>query len=582
MPSQAAWEPLKEGDKVAFLPSSDPIKKEERERFADLLSDWGLRLHSSPVILSEFYCDQGTPKQRADAIIDALKNEDVKALFMRGGNGGEEVIEHLKQYEKEHGLPRRGIPLIGYSDATQFHHYLGSIGAVSAVQGPDPGQLVSNMEYAGRIESFEKRLAEKGVSDGEKEWIGKNIVQAGIEKSSTESVRKFLMEGVTQEAPLVCVNDAAKKVGAVVGAVEGKMVVFNEHSRRSDYRIVADESYRPIMLLEGGFKGKKVREGVEFAIRYLRETGQLDNLQAIVLSQSDGKCFSGQKLEESDLSEAVEAIKGLNIPVFFGAPFGHGPISSFDPLPLGTETRIQSSSDGKLTLSFDSIRTKEDVEQVEALCSARPSYASQLQQAGSVGEGQTGSDKIFQPIKATLVSGEDRSKAGRSRDYVACRTKSFQRGYDVPALERENLSGKDIMIYLDYDDLGFPSFENWARGTDNKEQRALYQKTLFGATKQVMQMPLNELVKMGKLQDAGSLTLVARQDFLDEAEEWIGAFAKDHDLKTPIRFARCDTFPKDKLSKDRPTLIGADVSVMNPHETEMDKLDRKLKIGHYR
>lgn len=108
-----------------------------------------------------------------------------------------------------------------------------------------------------------------------------------------------------------------------------------------------------------------------------------------------------------------------------------------------------------------------------------------------------------------------------------------------------------------------------------------YQKDLFRATRQVMQMPVIELVKTGQLQSANSLTLLAEQDFIDRSKEWFSDFAKDHNLEMPVRVAHCPNFPKDKLSQDKPTLISAEVKLMNPHQTEMDKLDKSLKIGDY-
>lgn len=531
------WGALKPGDKVAFTSSSSPVTAEDKDRFSHLLNEWGLEIYrptDSALVCENFpdyFGDQGTPKRRADAIIDALNNEDVKAIFVRGGSGADEVIEHLKRYDSvPPGLPRRGVPLIGFSDATQLQHYLGSIGVVSPAQGPDPNQMIPKI--------FPSEGGDEAQLSAQKSFAST--------RQAAEEMRNFLFHlEEKKEFPLVCVNDAAR----ATGEVSGNMVVFNEHSRRSDYSVICDAEYNPILLLEGGFSGRRVEEGIRFAIEHLRSIGDLQNLKAIVLSQSDGRCFFDETLAGSDLREVQSATSGLEIPVFFGAPFGHGPVARFIPIPLHTATLIQIQSSGQALCGVESVRTSEDAEVVRNFCEER-SRRSAVSSDKAIGK----VEKLFQKIDLEPVHGS--GLASGNHDHIACAIKFFHRGVDVPALDGIDLSRRNVLI----DFTTFCSFEEWQKGVPLKKScMEIYEVERLRAFKQAAQMSLMELLKTGQLQTANSVLLLSRKEMPENFKLWLKEFSRDHQLTCDVSCSHAPDFPREKISNSNAAMLNLNV-----------------------
>ena len=561
---QDLWQPLQNGDKVAFLPSSIHVTEKCQRDFAKVLDDWGLQIYSSPVQLQDdYFFRQGTPSQRANAIIDVLKNDDVKALFISGGSGAEEVIEHLKRYDAEFGLPKRAIPLIGYSDATQLQHYLSSIGVVCAVQGCDPRQLLCQDDFRSRVEQCHKSLQCSDIDDKKKNRLQQLIANHNSDRDLTMAMHDFLTQGKTEDVNLICINDAARNSEIL----SGNLVVFNEHSSRSDYRVLTQEEYSPIFLLEAGIGGRKVKEGINFAVNYLKKTGQLNNLQAIVISQSDAQCFFDKKLDEVDLSEITQPLVELDIPVFFGAPFGHGPIS-FRPLSLDTKSKIAVMSDGSANLSYDTIRKRDNAATVEDLCAKRKSYQEQLRDNVDVG---VVTEKFLPDcleISADVLCGDASGFSG-SKNYLACKVRKIHRGFDLANFDLEDLYGKDILICLDQ--FNFPSFQQYKkqgmqdRRNQNKmeyDYRYDYHRSKFTALQQYIQMPLMSLITNGKLQEVNSLLLAYdKQEFPSDIKKWLNDFAVDYGLNFVIAICHRQHSLKDVLPNNRSTNLAAQIIV---------------------
>lgn len=553
---QTLWQTLKAGDKVAFLPSSLDVRA-SKKNFREWLLGNDLELYKSKdEDFENYFGDCGTPKQRAEAIIDALQSEEVKAIFMRGGGGADEVIEHLKKYDAEHGLPKRAIPLIGFSDTTQMQHYLGSIGVCSGVQGVDPSALMLP-EWADQTKKrMQERLAALTGEEREKfvEEIKGTTRWMNFSLQASQEIIKFLREGVLDEVPLVAVNDAAK----ASSVIEGKMEVFNEHDRRSSYRLVSEAERKSILLLEGGMAGGSVTDGIKFAIDWMRSRGELENFSVIILSQSDGKCFGGKKITECDFTEIKAAIGDLEIPVFFGAPFGHGQIFSASPLPLHTESKITTSERG-VVLSSEATRSKEDVELIAKICAARSAYVEAKKEPEDAGV-------IHQELAVRVASNPKNIGLDGGKDYVACQVKSYHRGFDIPALDGVDLSEKNLLLDCT---VGFPSFAEWQeRQSPEKRVAELYDQEKFKGFKQAVQMSLMELLKVGKLQEAASVVILSRSEVPEKFNDWLKNFVEDHGLSPAFLVAHAPDFPADKLSREEPKVVKATLGLDRAYRAE--------------
>ena len=117
----------KEEAKVLFLPSGRvPISIHTADMTHEGLTYVGLALKK------ESY----SPEERAAFLYQAITaKKDGKYLYsyicLGGGNGAEDTIRALEELQKEKGpLPERvqDLTVIGFSDASQLHHYLGQRG----------------------------------------------------------------------------------------------------------------------------------------------------------------------------------------------------------------------------------------------------------------------------------------------------------------------------------------------------------------------------------------------------------------------------------------------------------------------
>lgn len=397
-----AWEPLKPGDNIALVfPSHRPgywggSPAAEVAHHRQWIAALSLTLNNDDSLDSLLSQDEwgkkdGAAQRRADYIIAALSDPAVKAIYVSGGDGADEVICKIEKHFKEHGLPTRddAIPLIGFSDATQLQLYLGELGLVSPIQSAlDGGSAVSDLLF--KQESQEK-------------------------------------------IPLIPLNAAA----IVEPKIEGKSIGGNDKAiywaHRSNYRLQTAEDRNNILLLEGTTTSDFCR-----ALDKLAKQGQLDKtkVKAIIL----GQCYN--EAHASPLLELTEKIKDFGIPVFAGAPFGHtnnrAITARFLPIPLNTETTIETI-DGSSTVSFSPFRTKEDIE------AAKRSYASRIPWMAEPRDtsGLASANPVFQHIELHQVHGSEPGLVAPTT-FVGCSSPPLA----IPAIEGVNLRGQDLLINI--------------------------------------------------------------------------------------------------------------------------------------
>lgn len=268
--------------------------------------------------------------------------------------------------------------------------------------------------------------------------------------------------------------------------------------------------------------GKMVAEGVAFAVNHLRSTGELNNLQAIVLSQSDGKCFFGKEPKDADLEEVAPLVAALGIPVFLGAPFGHGPVTRFNPIPLHTATTVTPQG-----CVVESVRSSEDVETVKNICRER------LGRRGALNRSLGDAGRMFQEISASPVHGV--SLPSGSRDYIACAIQPFHRGVDIPAFDGVDLAGKNLLV--DFTSSGS-----------------------FRSFKQAAQLSLMELVKTSRLQAANSILLLSRREIPGGFESWLKDFSERHQLGCSVSCAYAPDFPTNKILSNTPVAVTLNIA----------------------
>lgn len=104
------------GDTVALVACSNGInedKADETQRLVKVLENFGLKVKLSPYIYAEYSCFNGTPNEKAEALMKFFLDKDVKAIFdISGGDLANSILEYL-DYDK---IKNNNKPFFGYSD----------------------------------------------------------------------------------------------------------------------------------------------------------------------------------------------------------------------------------------------------------------------------------------------------------------------------------------------------------------------------------------------------------------------------------------------------------------------------------
>jgi|GEM_PF-3340767 len=517
MTKSQAWHRVESGSKVVVvaggMPFSHRVTSADFDKYNKLLrrdefrSGWQLEIFRT----ERDYCGMSdTPQARAKFIAKTLADKQVKIMSDAGGNGSDEVIEYLKEYQRKGLLKMRpDVVMLGMSDGDQLLNYLGGIGAVSPVQSLPIEALITD-------------------------------------KTKSAVMREFLFKQKIKDVDLKPFNSAAQDLKGI----EGKLVIFNGHSRRASYSTVINKDYGSILLLEATQQASTSRgtvsEGLQFALDSMASQGQ--SPKAILLSQSD-LLHSPEQIKQ--IRKIAEKSK---IPIFSGAPFGHAKDIDFAPLPLHTDVKIKVSGENA-TLSMSSvIRTSDDIEQVRDIVKSRDLYsvmpAPIAKEAVSIehitvtcvykkdGEGRktpaTHSSVILKEDKrswANIVKGV--KEVTDPKQFLFAGATRICRRYEATDLDCVNLTGRNVMIGFD----GAPSFKEWQNQEGKISPSATqryYNKLWLSRLVPDAQTVLMELLKTEQLQKASSLTFLSRGEIPQGFNEWLGDFAKGHDLKPSL------------------------------------------------
>ena len=507
-----AWEPLQTGDKIAVIfPSHRPFYRSnapdtigtpatEIEYHKEWINSLGLEpdIPDDLAAIEEWGEQQGAARTRAQHIIDALADPNVKAIYATGGHGADEVILELeKYYSNPTNLPKRpdAPPLIGFSDVTQLQLYLGEKGLVSPLQ---------------------------------------------VASEKTPELRSLLFEQkLPQNIPLIPLNEAAERSSAISGTTIGgnDFAIYRTH--RTKHRLQTKENRNNILLLEG----EQSDQDFVLTLEKLISQGEDKNIKAIVL----GQCYDNngdERIHECDIGKILKIIKRINgldskIPIFFGAPIGHPkkfdkPLN-FLPIPLNTETAIKTSN-GNSTISFSPIRTIEDVKAAkEAYASRQVWQPIKTKDSNSFATAST----VFQPIVLHPIH----MPTEIPKHFIGCSV--F--GRDVPAMEGVDLNGKDLLIHMPIHGISLPDKPGNLGNLD------------YWTIAQTAAMPMMELIKMGNAENIKSITFSAPIPFPDRFTESLREFTSEHFPGKPIfttKISQSTEMAQEiGASRDQPLLI---------------------------
>ena len=300
---------LKKGDKVAILsPSSVPTDLSIIDKGAEAIRAWGFQTVEGKHARSNYHTYAGTPEERVEDIMWALRDPSIKAIVCsRGGYGAANVLnllplDSLKKYPKW---------IVGYSDIT---------GYLSAEV------RAGNMAIHGNMCGY---LAKTGGTDQLSLWL-----------------RDMLMGKMPRyEVPGNEFNKPGKASGILIG---GNMCVYGD---------IADTPYdfldrrfidgRDIILFIEEVEEPYSR--IDRMFQHLILRGAMDKIKALVVGRFDG-CPPSRGYN-SVYEFIAEYVKDYNIPICYDFPAGHDESWNY-PLIEGCPVTVNIAKE-KVTMEFN-------------------------------------------------------------------------------------------------------------------------------------------------------------------------------------------------------------------------------------
>ena len=150
---------LKKGDQVAIVATARYADLKILEFAEQLLESWGLKLIRGKNLLKKHYNFAGNDAERLEDLQWAMDHPELKAIFcFRGGYGSTRILEKIEA-KKFINSPKW---VIGFSDVTALHNYIGTICNTASVHATMPINYKDNSDNA--LRSLKQLLFEKTMN----------------------------------------------------------------------------------------------------------------------------------------------------------------------------------------------------------------------------------------------------------------------------------------------------------------------------------------------------------------------------------------------------------------------------------
>ena len=304
---------LKKGDKIALLSPSYTTPDSNIQKTADVIKEWGFE----PVIgknVGKLDAGKyaGTAQERADDLIEALKDTSIKAILSnRGGYGTIQLVDLIDPKL----IKKKPKWLIGYSDITTLLAMQTKAGVMS-IHGT----------------------------------MSSSIAKTGGEDDNSTLLRDLLKGTVpTYKVPKHQYNQKGKAEGILV---DGNMATFVPLVGASDIDVFQNDGI--ILFMEE--IGENLRN-IDRMFHSIELHGVMENVKGVILGEF---VDSGTDLDYETAEEMLsQYLKKYDIPVMCGLPVGHDDVNL--PIVMGAKVKMDVTDDGA-TLSFDMEGEKKTIE----------------------------------------------------------------------------------------------------------------------------------------------------------------------------------------------------------------------------
>ncbi|MGH9803513.1 MAG: S66 peptidase family protein [Blastocatellia bacterium] len=303
---------LKPGDLVAVVAPASNLKSDYLVRGVTELERLGFRIKHRPDILDKARYTAGSDQRRAEELIQAFADPEVKAVWAaRGGYGVMRILRLLD----EQVLRANPKIFIGYSDMTALHLYLYRRFGWVTFHGP---------------------MAAKDLASGEQHYDRETLLAAITQAQPMGEIKaaKTEMLHLGSGQPV-----SGRLLGGCLSLIAAMMGTPDELDTRGAILFLEDTGTRPY--------------AVDRMLQQLRLAGKFDEVCGIVFGEMTD-CVQNAEQAYSIQDVLAECTADLGVPVMFGLPSGHSPVGNLT-LPLGMMATLDAGR-GLLRVDESAVR----------------------------------------------------------------------------------------------------------------------------------------------------------------------------------------------------------------------------------
>lgn len=286
---------LAAGDTVAIVAPASNLKKDYLERGIAEIERLGFLVRHRSDVLDKARYTAGSDQRRAEELMEAFKDPEVKAVWAaRGGYG---VMRILKMLDED-ALRANPKIFIGYSDMTALHLYLYRRFGWLTFHGP---------------------MAAKDLAGGEVHYHRQSLLAAITQAQPMGEIKSDKTEMLHRGG-----NASGRLLGGCLSMISAMMGTTDELDTRGAILFLEDTGVRPY--------------AIDRMLQQLKLAGKLDEVQGIVFGEMTD-CVQHAEQGYAIQDVLAECTADLGVPVMFGLPSGHSPIGNMT-LPLGAQATL--------------------------------------------------------------------------------------------------------------------------------------------------------------------------------------------------------------------------------------------------
>ncbi len=298
---------LRAGDTVAVVAPASNLKAEYLARGVAELERLGFRVKHRADILDKAWYTAGSDQRRAEELMEAFADPEVKAVWAaRGGYG----VMRLLPLLDEAVLRANPKIFIGYSDLTALHLYLYRRFGWVTFHGP---------------------MAAKDLVGGEEHYDREILLAALTQTQPTGELKSSKTEMLHRGSGKPV---SGRLLGGCLSLIVAMIGTPDELDTRDSILFLEDTGTRPYAL--------------DRMLQQLRLAGKFDEVRGIVFGEMTD-CFQNAEQGYTLQEVLADCTADFRIPVMFGLPSGHSPGGNLT-LPLGVMATLDAD---RCVLSID-------------------------------------------------------------------------------------------------------------------------------------------------------------------------------------------------------------------------------------